>query len=36
MLRQDIEATEEERSAALRFKDNNTSYNIEEHEADAS
>src|SRR5918994_2306667 len=26
MLRQDIEATEEERSVALRFKDNNTSY----------
>jgi putative transcriptional regulator len=36
MLRQDIDATEEERSVALRFKDNNTSYNIEEHEADAS
>jgi transcriptional regulator with XRE-family HTH domain len=36
MLRQDIEATEEERSVALRFKDNNTSYDIEEHEADAS
>jgi transcriptional regulator with XRE-family HTH domain len=36
MLRQDIDATEEERSVALRFKDNNTSYDIEEHDADAS
>jgi transcriptional regulator with XRE-family HTH domain len=36
MLRQDIDASEEERSVALRFKDNNTSYDIEEHEADAS
>jgi len=36
MLRQDIDATEEERSVARRFKDNSKSREIEEHEADAS
>ena len=36
MLRQDISATEEERSAARRFKGNSKSHEIEEHEADAS
>jgi putative transcriptional regulator len=36
MLRQDIDATEEERSVARRFKDTSKSYPIEEHEADAS
>lgn len=36
MLRQDIDAPEEERSEARRFKDNSKSHEIEEHEADAS
>jgi transcriptional regulator with XRE-family HTH domain len=36
MLRQDIDATEEERSVARRFKDTSKRYPIEEHEADAS
>ena len=36
MLRQDIDATEEERSAARRFKDTSKSHVSEEHEADAS
>ena len=36
MLRQDIDATEEERSSARRFKDNSAGYEVEEHEADAS
>jgi transcriptional regulator with XRE-family HTH domain len=36
MLRQDIDATDEERSTARRFKDNNKSHVGEEHEADAS
>ena len=36
MLRQDVEATEEERSTARRFKDNSKSHVGEEHEADAS
>ena len=36
MLRQDVDAPEEERSEARRFKDNSKSYEIEEHEADAS
>jgi transcriptional regulator with XRE-family HTH domain len=36
MLRQDIGATEEERSAARRFKDNSKSHVSAEHEADAS
>ncbi len=36
MLRQDIDATEEERSVARRFKDNSKSHVSEEHEADAS
>jgi transcriptional regulator with XRE-family HTH domain len=36
MLRQDFDATEEERSVARRFKDNSKGYEIEEHEADAS
>ena len=36
MLRQDIDATEEERSVARRFKDNSKSSVSEEHEADAS
>jgi transcriptional regulator with XRE-family HTH domain len=36
MLRQDIDATEEERSAARRFKGTSKSHVSEEHEADAS
>jgi transcriptional regulator with XRE-family HTH domain len=36
MLRQDVDATEEERNVALRFKDNSKSYEIEEPKADAS
>jgi transcriptional regulator with XRE-family HTH domain len=36
MLRQDIDATEEERSAARRFKDTSKSHVSAEHEADAS
>jgi transcriptional regulator with XRE-family HTH domain len=36
MLRQDVEASEEERSVARRFKDNSKSYGIEEPKADAS
>ncbi len=36
MLRQDVDATEEERSAARRFKDDSKSHEIEEQEADAS
>jgi transcriptional regulator with XRE-family HTH domain len=36
MLRQDVEATEEERSVAHRFKTNSTSYETEEPKADAS
>ena len=36
MLRQDVEATEEERSTARRFKDKSKSHVSEEHEADAS
>jgi transcriptional regulator with XRE-family HTH domain len=36
MLRQDIDATEEERAVARRFKDTSKSYEIENHEADAS
>jgi transcriptional regulator with XRE-family HTH domain len=36
MLRQDVDATEEERNVALRFKDNSKSYDIEEPKADAS
>ncbi len=36
MLRQDIDATDEERSTARRFKDNSKSHVGEEHEADAS
>jgi len=36
MLRQDVDAPEEERSEARRFKDNGKSYEIEDHEADAS
>jgi transcriptional regulator with XRE-family HTH domain len=36
MLRQDVEASEEERSDARRFKDNSKSYGIEEPKADAS
>ena len=36
MLRQDIDATEEERGDARRFKDTNKSYEIGNHEADAS
>jgi transcriptional regulator with XRE-family HTH domain len=36
MLRQDVEAPEEERSVARRFKDNSKSYEIEEPKADAS
>jgi transcriptional regulator with XRE-family HTH domain len=36
MLRQDVEAPEEERSVARRFKDNSKSYGIEEPKADAS
>jgi transcriptional regulator with XRE-family HTH domain len=36
MLRQDIDATEEERGVARRFKDTRKGYEIEEHEADAS
>ena len=36
MLRQDIDATEEERIVASRFKDNTKSYEIEEPKADAS
>jgi transcriptional regulator with XRE-family HTH domain len=35
MLRQDVDATEEERNVALRFKDNSKSYEIEEPKADA-
>src|SRR5215211_311660 len=36
MLRQDMGATEEERSAARRFRDTSKSHVSEEHEADAS
>jgi transcriptional regulator with XRE-family HTH domain len=36
MLRQDIDASEEERGVARRFKDTSKSYETEEHEADAS
>jgi transcriptional regulator with XRE-family HTH domain len=36
MLRQDVEAPEEERRVARRFKDNSKSYGIEEPKADAS
>jgi len=36
MLRQDIDATEEERAVARRFKESSKSYQIEDHEADAS
>jgi hypothetical protein len=36
MWRQDIDATDEERSTARRFKDNRKSPVGEEHEADAS
>jgi transcriptional regulator with XRE-family HTH domain len=36
MLRQDIDATDEERSTARRFKGNSKSHVGEEHEADAS
>jgi hypothetical protein len=36
MLRQDVDATEEERNVARRFKDNSKSYGIEEPQADAS
>jgi transcriptional regulator with XRE-family HTH domain len=36
MLQQDVDATEEERSTARRFKDDSKSHEIEEHEADAS
>jgi putative transcriptional regulator len=36
MLRQDVEASEEERSDARRFKDNSKSYEMEEPRADAS
>ncbi len=36
MLRQDIDATDEELSTARRFKDNSKSHVGEEHEADAS
>ena len=36
MLRQDVDATEEERNVAARFKDNSKSYEIEEPKADAS
>src|SRR5215203_3986837 len=36
MLRQDVEASEEERSDARRFKDNSKSYEMEEPKADAS
>jgi transcriptional regulator with XRE-family HTH domain len=36
MLRQDVDATEEERNVARRFKDNSKSYKIEEPQADAS
>ncbi|GEM_PF-2209914 len=36
MVRQDLDATEEERSAARRFKDTRKHYEIEDHEADAS
>ena len=36
MLRQDIDATEEERAVARRFKATRKSYEIENHEADAS
>ena len=36
MLRQDVDATEEERSVARRFKDNSKSYQIEAPKADAS
>jgi transcriptional regulator with XRE-family HTH domain len=36
MLRQDVDATEEERSVARRFKDNSKSNKIEEPKADAS
>ncbi len=36
MVRQDLDATEEERSAARRFKDNRKHHEIEDHEADAS
>ena len=36
MLRQDVDATEEERNVARRFKDNSKSYEMEEPKADAS
>jgi transcriptional regulator with XRE-family HTH domain len=36
MLRQDVEASEEERSDARRFKDNSKSYEMEEPKADVS
>jgi transcriptional regulator with XRE-family HTH domain len=36
MLRQDVEASEEERSDARRFKENSKSYEMEEPKADAS
>jgi len=36
MLRQDVDASEEERSDARRFKDNSKSYEMEEPKADAS
>jgi transcriptional regulator with XRE-family HTH domain len=36
MLRQDVDATEEERNVASRFKDNSKGYEMEETKADAS
>jgi transcriptional regulator with XRE-family HTH domain len=36
MLRQDVDATEEDRNVARRFKDNSKSYEMEEPKADAS
>ena len=36
MLRQDVDATEEDRNVARRFKDNSKSYQMEEPKADAS
>jgi hypothetical protein len=36
MLRQDVDATEEERNVARRFKDNSKGYGMEEPKADAS
>ena len=36
MLRQDVDATEEERDVARKFRDNTKSYEIEEPKADAS